>query len=254
MPLVRRRAPPAWRGRAAGRCSPPRRSMSSRIAVSSAEKPSASRRIRTVPLPLRENPVRRDKRALQRLAALVAVLRIGLGLDSSAAPPRSGRPCAACGAGCRAKRWSRSGRASCAASSGPRTSAAPSRLGAALPGARPRRHAPSPASGGSAPRARPGVARRAGRTLRSTESTVISVPSFLVEHASLAECWLNSNSVLSRIWQVAATSFVSSTLFEMAESPDKKTTNGEAEDGQDGPPRPPGSGFRSAAVEPAAIH
>ena len=33
--------------------------------------------------------------------------------------------------------------------------------------------------------------------------------------------------------QAAATSFVSSTLFEMAESPDKKTTNGEAEDGQE---------------------
>ena len=33
--------------------------------------------------------------------------------------------------------------------------------------------------------------------------------------------------------QARATSFVSSTLFEMAESPDKKTTNGEAEDGQE---------------------
>jgi AcrR family transcriptional regulator len=33
--------------------------------------------------------------------------------------------------------------------------------------------------------------------------------------------------------QSAATSFVSSTLFEMAESPDKRTTNGEAEDRQE---------------------
>ena len=74
--------------------------------------------------------------------------------DRSAARSRSGAPASAGARSRRGRRWSRSGRATSAASFGPRIRSARATRGAARPGARPRRREPSRASGSSGPGAR----------------------------------------------------------------------------------------------------
>ena len=143
---------------------------------------------------------RRDERQLDALALLVARLRggvalreagVGVRLDpdrlgqrlrpGSRAARRTGRSRSGARASAAARARpgtcsSRSCRARCAASCGPRSAAARARPAAAPPGASPRRRGPSRASGSSARAAPRGAARRGGgrRPRRPSRAAAIS--------------------------------------------------------------------------------